>query len=27
VVVDGDGHRLPSLGGAELFDWLDAQRP
>jgi enterochelin esterase-like enzyme len=26
VVVDGDGHRLPSLDGAELFDWLDAQR-
>jgi pimeloyl-ACP methyl ester carboxylesterase len=27
VVVDGDGHRLPSLGGTELFDWLDEQRP
>lgn len=27
VVVEGEGMRTQSLTGAELFDWLDAQRP
>lgn len=27
IVVPGDGHRIPSLSGEELFDWLNMQRP
>lgn len=27
IVVPGDGHRLTSLSGAALFDWLEDQRP
>ena len=27
VVVPGDGHRITSLTGDEIFDWLNRQRP
>lgn len=27
IVVPGDGHRITSVGGAEIFDWLELQRP
>jgi enterochelin esterase-like enzyme len=27
IVVPGDGHRITSVGGEEIFDWLELQRP